>query len=114
MALVIYGIKNCDTVRKTRKFLDAAAVEYQFHDFRIDGLEESKLRAWVSTLGTDKLVNRRSATWRKLSDEQKSATSDDALIKLMLAQPTLIKRPVIEAEENLHIGHDDEFLSRYI
>jgi len=100
----IYGIKNCDTVRKARKWLEAHAVDYTFHDMRNDGLEKKDLSAWVKSVGWETLLNRRGTTWRQLPDEDKETINETSAIRLMLAQPTLIKRPVLVHNKNIHVG----------
>ena len=92
--LTVYGIKQCDTVRKALKWLDQQGVEHTFHDFRVDGLSSELLQAWLDSEFSDKLVNRRSTTWRKLSEQQRQSEGD-TLVNLLLEFPTLIKRPVI-------------------
>ena len=92
--LHVYGIRNCDTVRATLKWLDARTVPHSFHDFRKDGLDEAELRRWLASDHAALLLNRRSATWRELSAEQKAAAGEDPA-PLLLEHPTLIKRPVI-------------------
>lgn len=92
--LQVYGIRNCDTVRAALKWLDSRKVPHSFHDFRRDGLDEATLRGWLASPFAGQLVNRRSATWRGLGDEQKAAAGENPL-PLLLEQPTLIKRPVI-------------------
>ncbi len=100
----IYGIKNCDTVRKARKWLEAHAVDYTFHDVRSDGLDKKDLSAWVKSVGWEALLNRRGTTWRQLPDEDKAAINEANAIQLMLAQPTLIKRPVLAHNKSIHVG----------
>ena len=94
--ITIYGIKNCDTVKKARKWLDAEGIEHRFHDFRVDGLDKATLSGWMSELGRDVLINRRGTTWRKLSDAEKDVQSDADAIALLLSQPAMIKRPVFD------------------
>jgi len=95
METVIYGIRNCDTMRKAFAWLTADGIAVRFHDFRKDGVDEATLRAWCAALGRDALINRRGTTWRKLSPEQQAIDGDDAAVALMLAQPALIRRPVL-------------------
>lgn len=102
--ITLYGIKNCDTVKKARRWLEDHAVEYQFHDFRQDGLDKTQLKGWVDTLGWEVVVNKRSTTWRKLSDAEKEISSNAQAVKLLAENPTLIKRPVIEKNKTLIIG----------
>ena len=100
----LYGIKNCDTVRKARKWLEAENIEYTFHDVRSDGLDKKDLCAWVKSVGWEALLNRRGTTWRKLPDKDKETINETNAIQLMLAQPALIKRPVLLHKKSIHVG----------
>lgn len=102
--LTLYGIKNCDTVKKARLWLEAHDIEYQYHDFRQDGLEEKLLQSWIEKLGRDTLINKRSTTWRNLSDKDKNISSNTHAVKLLLANPTLIKRPVVQKDKKILVG----------
>jgi arsenate reductase len=102
--LKIYGIKNCDTVKKARRWLEEHGVDYQFHDFRQDGLDKNQLTHWVDQVGWEAIVNKRSTTWRNLSDKEKEISTSPQAIKLLLANPTLIKRPVVEKNKTLLVG----------
>ncbi|MES9899559.1 MAG: ArsC family reductase [Sedimenticola sp.] len=93
--VVIYGIPNCDTMKKARKWLDARGVEYRFHDFKKQGLEREVLLEWVKKVGWKTLLNRRGMMWRKLSDEAKANIDEASAIEVMLETPTIIKRPVV-------------------
>ena len=104
----LYGIKNCDTVKKARRWLDSHHVDYNFHDFRDHGLERSQLETWVKQVGWETLVNRRSTTWRGLSDTEKSTMNEQKAVQTMLAQPTLIKRPVLVMQENVTVGFNEK------
>ena len=104
----LYGIKNCDTVKKARRWLDSRHVDYNFHDFREHGLEQSQLESWVKQVGWETLVNRRSTTWRGLSDTEKSTMNEQKAVQTMLAQPTLIKRPVLVMQENVMVGYNEK------
>ncbi|MBA3836280.1 MAG: ArsC family reductase [Sphingomonas sp.] len=109
MTTKIYGIKTCDTVRKARTWLDAHGIAYQFHDYRASGIDEARLRRWVAALGWTKLLNNAGTSFRALPEADKAGLADAAqaealAIALMLANPTLIKRPVIETGEALHVG----------
>jgi arsenate reductase (glutaredoxin) len=108
MTPVLYGIKNCDTVRKARHWLDEHGVEYRFHDFRADGLDLDRLSAWTAELGWETLLNRRGTTWRRLPEEQRTGLDESRALALMLEQPTLIKRPVLDMGQQRHIGFDAE------
>ncbi|MDX5375549.1 MAG: ArsC family reductase [Gammaproteobacteria bacterium] len=105
---ILYGIKNCDTVKKARKWLDAHGVDYRFHDVRADGLDEVRLRGWVSELGWEALVNRRGTTWRQLPADVRESIDEAAAIALMLEHPALIKRPVLDLGERRVVGFSDQ------
>lgn len=109
MQAVIYGIKNCDTMKKAFGWLAERGVPYRFHDYRKDGLDASTLRGWCSALGWKALVNTRGTTWRKLTPEQQAVDGEDAAIALMLANPSLIRRPVLAtAAGELLVGFEPE------
>lgn len=98
--LTLYGIPNCDTVKKARTWLDARGVEYQFHDYKKKGISLEKLDGWLAQLAWEKLVNRSGMTWRKLADEQKAAVTDAASAAALLQTHTsAIKRPLIEESD---------------
>lgn len=103
--LTVYGIRQCDTCRKAVKWLESRGTPHRFHDLRADGLDRARVAAWLASSFADVLVNRRSATWRALDDTQKAAEGD-ALVALLLAHPTLIKRPVFETERVVAVGFD--------
>ena len=96
MATVIYGIKNCDTMKKARAWLDKHGVEYVFHDYKIDGIERHKLERWAGKAGWEVLLNRAGTTFRKLPDKDKERLTEKKAVTLMVKQPSMIKRPVIE------------------
>lgn len=105
MSIVMYGIANCDTVRKARAWLKAQDIACTFHDVRKDGLDAARLQAWQQALGWEALLNRRGTTWRQLEEEQKAAVVDAAsALPLMLAAPALIKRPILETPDGLHLA----------
>ena len=108
MTVILYGIKNCDTVKKARKYLDAKKIEYTFHDFREDGLNPVQLAAWCRELGWEKLLNKRSTTWRQLPDETKENINEVLATVVMEDQPTLIKRPVMEHPEGVSVGFSEK------
>ncbi|MDE9540176.1 ArsC family reductase [Xenorhabdus bovienii] len=98
-AFTLYGIKNCDTMKKARRWLEDQEIPYQFHDYRVDGLSSELLQLFIEQVGWEPLLNTRSTTWRKLSDDQKSAINNtEAAKKLMLEQPAIIKRPLLVSE----------------
>ncbi len=96
MTIVIYGIKNCDTMKKARAWLDKRGVDYVFHDYKAGGIERDKLERWVGKAGWDALLNRAGTTFRKLPEKDKEGLTEKKAISLMLKQPSMIKRPVIE------------------
>ena len=101
--LTVYGIKQCDTCRKALKWLAGQGIAHEFHDLRQDGLDRERVSGWLESGFADVLVNRRSTTWRQLSDAQR-ATSGDELVQLLLDHPTLVKRPVFEREAIVAVG----------
>ena len=106
--VTIFGIRNCDTVRKARRWLDGHAVEYSFHDVRSDGLSRTQLESWVETLGWENLLNRRGTSWRTLPETVRDSINRRVAIKLMLEQPAMIKRPVLDLGNSLHLGFNEE------
>ncbi len=95
-AITIYGIKNCDTMKKARAWLDENGVEYSFHDYKIAGIERERLEQWCKKLGWETLLNRAGTTFRKLPDKDKTDLDAKKAVTLMLAQPSMIKRPVLD------------------
>ena len=104
--LVVYGIPNCDTVRRARRELTAAGLEHRFHDFRKDGLSAALLDRWLENAGWDALLNRRGTTWRQLPAETRDGIDATRARSLMLDHPTLIRRPVIERAGEIFVGWD--------
>ena len=96
MTITIYGIKNCDTMKKARALLDKSGVAYAFHDYKVSGIEKAKLEGWAKKAGWETVLNRAGTTFRKLSDKEKESITEKKAIALMLAQPSMIKRPVLE------------------
>jgi arsenate reductase len=96
MSITIYGIKNCDTMKKARAWLDQRGVKYAFHDYKVAGIERGKLEGWTKKVGWEALLNKAGTTFRKLPDEDKEGLTEAKAIKLMLAQPSVIKRPVLD------------------
>ncbi len=106
---LIFGIPNCDTVKKSRAWLDAQGVAYQFHDYKKQGVPEVALRQWVQALGWEALVNKKGSTWRQLDAAQQAAVVDaDTAISLMLAHSSVIKRPVVVREGRVSVGYVPE------
>ena len=105
----LYGIPNCDTVKKARKWLEAQNVEYTFHDYKKEGVDESWLIGVVRVSGLDKVLNRRGTTWRKLSEsEQAKAKNERGAVELMLANSSLIKRPIVQMSKGYLVGFNEE------
>ncbi|MGE0828074.1 MAG: ArsC family reductase [Hyphomonadaceae bacterium] len=110
----IYGIKNCDTMKKARAWLDAAGVAYEFHDYKAEGASKAKLEAWVREAGWETLLNRAGTTFRNLPDKDKAGLDEKKAIALMLAQPSMIKRPVLEAGGKLIVGFKPEIYESFL
>src|SRR5262245_21798205 len=104
MAVTIYGIKNCDTMKKARAWLDKKGVAYAFHDYKIAGIERDRLEGWTGKVGWETLLNRAGTTFRKLPDKDKVGLTEKKAIALMLDQPSMIKRPVLESGGKLPAG----------
>ena len=104
MALTLYGIPNCDTVKKARRWLDEHGIAHQFHDVRKDGLDATRLQGWIDALGWEKLLNKAGTTFRKLPDAQKDGLDAASAKALMLDQPAMIRRPVVEATDGVSVG----------
>jgi len=104
VAVTIYGIRNCDTMKKARAWLGGRGVAYQFHDYKVAGLERQRLEAWAATVGWETLLNRAGTTFRKLPDKDRDGLTEKKAIALMLAQPSMIKRPVLDVDGTLLVG----------
>src|SRR6056297_1972581 len=110
----LYGIKNCDTVKKARKWLDQNGVDYQFHDFKKDGLDDPLLSSWEEALGWEALINRRGTTWRKLPEEVRDTISAQTAHAIMLENPSIIKRPVVESANEVRVGFNADEWSAWL
>ena len=106
MSIGLYGIPNCDTVRRARAWLDQRGIGYTFHDYKKEGADPARLAAWSDAAGWEALLNRRGTTFRALSDTDKTDIDRAKAIKLMQANPSLIKRPVVEHDGGLLVGFD--------
>jgi arsenate reductase len=106
--ITLYGLKACETTRAAARWLDRQGLPYVFRDVRKDGLDEARLREWVGQLGWDKVLNRMSTTWRNLPETQKAGLEAGSAVRLMMAHPTLIKRPVLEYEGRTSVGFSPE------
>lgn len=100
----IYGIKNCDTMKKARAWLDGNGVAYDFHDYKTTGIDRGRLEGWAKKVGWEVLLNRAGTTFRKLPDADKDGLTEARAITLMLAQPSMIKRPVLERDGKVIVG----------
>ncbi len=108
VTITIYGIKSCDTMKKARAWLDARGVAYVFHDYKLEGTDPDRLKAWCKELGWESVLNRAGTTFRKLSDADKQNLDSAKAITLMLAQPSMIKRPILDLGSRRLIGFKPE------
>ncbi|WP_298610657.1 ArsC family reductase [uncultured Thiothrix sp.] len=106
--IIVYGISNCDTVRKACQWLDERAIAYEFHDFRKDGLNPVQLRAWVDELGWEQFINRRGTTWRNLPETTRNNMNETLALAVMEDQPSIIKRPLLDLGSRRILGFDPE------
>ena len=104
MTLTLYGIPNCDTVKKARNYLDGRGLDYQFHDYKKAGVTREYLERWSKVVGWEKLLNKAGTTFKKLPDSDKADVDEGKAISLMLANPSMIKRPVVEGGKTLLVG----------
>ncbi|WP_112944828.1 MULTISPECIES: ArsC family reductase [unclassified Rhizobium] len=108
MTVTIYGIKNCDTMKKARSWLEEHDVAYDFHDYKASGIDRAHLEKWTQEAGWETVLNRAGTTFRKLSDDARENLDREKAIALMLEQPSMIKRPVVEADGKLLVGFKPE------
>jgi len=106
MTIKLYGIKSCDTVREARKWLENAGIEYNYVDLREEPVSKQTLTGWLEQIGHDVLINRRSTTWKGLSDSEREQANGSQAAALLAEHPTLIKRPVLEHSDNTLVGFD--------
>lgn len=104
MAVTLYGIKNCDTMKKARAWLDSHGVAYAFHDYKAEGIDAARLKGWAGKVGWEVLLNRAGTTFRALPDAEKQGLDEAKAIALMQAQPSMIKRPVLDRDGELIVG----------
>ncbi len=102
----MYGIPNCDTIKKARNFLETNSIEYDFHDYKKQGISAEKLKHWCDSFGFEKILNRRGTTWRKLDKETQENINQANAIILMQELPSMIKRPILETSKNVLVGFD--------
>ena len=112
--LTVYGIKSCETCRTARKFLTAERIEHRFHDVRDDGLDIQMLERWADRIGWEKLLNKKSLTWRKIPEVDRVGMTRDKALAAMIDRPTLIKRPVLEADHFLAVGFSEKRFSEFL
>jgi arsenate reductase len=110
--ITIHGIKACDTMKKARAWLDAHGVAYAFHDYKVDGIDKASLERWVGQVGWETLLNRAGTTFRTLPEKDKANLTEKKAIALMLAQPSMIKRPVLDVGGKLVVGFKPEIYAR--
>ncbi len=120
MTVTVYGIPNCDQIRKTRRWLEQHSVDHRFHDYRSDGLDRATLEDWQARVGLSEVINTRSQTWRALDEAQRKAVAEadfDAVCKLLQAHPTLIRRPIVTTDarpDKLQIGFQEDALRAFL
>ncbi len=112
--LTVYGIKSCDTCRRARKFLAEHNIEFRFHDLREDGLDIQMLERWSQRIGWQKLLNKQSLTWRKIPEVDRNDMTRDKALATMIENPTLIKRPVLEADKFIAVGFSEQRFADFI
>ena len=113
MTTILYGIKNCDTMQRARQWLDSQGVAYQFHDYKRNGVERDRLVRWCTQVGWELLLNRAGTTFRKLPEADKAPLDEHKAIELMLRQPSMIKRPVLEHAGGVLVGFKPEVYSQH-
>ncbi|MGE5154586.1 MAG: ArsC family reductase [Bdellovibrio bacteriovorus] len=106
--VTLYGIANCDTMKKARAWLDGRGVAYVFHDFKKAGVDEALVRGWVTELGWEALVNRRGTTWRRLPESAREGIDAEAAVRLLVEHPSLIRRPVLDTGGTRHVGFSED------
>ena len=104
MPVTLFGIPNCDTVKKARRWLDDERIEYTFHDYKKQGVDPAHVAAWIEAAGLDKVLNRAGTTFKKLNDAQKADLDTAKAVALMVEQPSMIKRPIVEHSNGLLVG----------
>ena len=112
--LTVYGLKSCDTCRKARKFLAEKDIDFRFHDVRDDGLDIQMLERWVSRIDWQKLLNRQSLTWRNIPEVDRADINIDKALALIVENPTLLKRPVLESETLLAVGFSEKRFADFL
>jgi Spx/MgsR family transcriptional regulator len=106
--MIIYGISNCDTVKKAKNWLDSHNIDYNFHDFRKDGINKYIINGWLNTVAWDKILNKRSTSWRNLDASTQQAVNATNVVDLLVENPTLIKRPVMDVNDIITVGFNSD------
>jgi arsenate reductase len=114
MAITLYGIQNCDTMKKARTWLDKHEVSYEFHDYKAAGIDAASLASWSKQVGWETLLNRSGTTFRKLPDAQKMGLNERKALAMMLAQPSMIKRPVLDLGKRILVGFKPETYAKQV
>jgi arsenate reductase (glutaredoxin) len=114
LSITIYGIKNCDTMKKARAWLDGHGVAYDFHDYKTAGIAKDKLKQWSDEVGWDMLLNRAGTTFKKLPDTDKEGLNERKALALMAAQPSMIKRPVLDLGGKLLVGFKEDVYAKEV
>jgi len=104
----LYGISNCDTVKKAKRFLDEHAIDYTFHDYRKDGVDQKQVQGWIDELGWEVVLNKRGTTWRKLDEKTRDSVDEQSAAALLFEHPAMIKRPILTSDNQLLIGFKKE------
>jgi len=112
--ITLYGIPNCDTVKKARKWLLAHDIDYRFHNYKSNGVPEKELNNWIKQVGWETLLNKRGTTWRKLDDASKDKLTEKSAVRLMRDNPSLIKRPVLDHDGKITVGFAEEVYTQII
>jgi arsenate reductase len=112
VAITLYGIKACDTMKKARTWLDSHGVRYEFHDYKVSGIDAASLARWSKQVGWETLLNRNGTTFRKLAEAQKTDLNEHKALELMRAQPSMIKRPVLETGARILVGFKPEIYAQ--
>lgn len=108
MTTTLYGIKNCDTIKKAKKWLEASDIDYQFHDFRADGIDRKLIDGWLKQIEWETLLNTRGTTWRKLPEDTREGINKAKAISIMLEQPAIVKRPILAVKNKFYVGFKEE------
>jgi len=114
MTITMYGIKNCDTIKKARAWLETRNHAYAFHDYKVDGIDEKHLQTWLEAVGWERLLNKVGTTFRKLPDDKRQNIDEARALRLMLERPAMIKRPVLDVDGKITVGFKPEIYARVL